>query len=767
MFFASGFAALMYQVIWYRVVGLFTGVDVRAATIVVAAYMLGIGAGSLAGGHLADKVTRSRSLKLFAICELCIGGFALFSEYLFYDLLYLKVGAYTQSYIALSTIAFIGFLWPTFFMGMSLPLLTRSLSFDLETTAQRVGALYGMNALGAAVGAFVTTWYFMRSFSFETTLWIGAWINLVIACFAFPLGRLLPSAKDAESTPEQHIVDKALPRDWSSRPAFWIAAYFLSGFIALSLEMVWFRILGVMLKATAFTFGSLLAFYIGGLALGTIAGGPLLRFTKKHGRVFLLLQGGVGVYAALSVPVMFMEIHRLPSLHFLLDYVRSYEPIQVGYVIDAVARFIRGEGFQNTAEAEFVRMFFVMYGAIPAMFVGVPAFLMGMSYPFMQRAVHRDIAYVGRIVGWLNGANIAGCVLGSVVTGLVLFSALGTAGTIRFLLLLTGVYLAMLAWVSIRGEFSKRFIAASSVALLLSLLVMLVPGNALIWAILHGTKVDRITLVEDGSGLSLIKRETDAPDSPAIVFVNGRGESKIPFEGIHSILGALPALLHPDPKEIALIGLGSGDTAFHIGGREETESITSVEIVGSQIDMLRQYAQLSGYGPIKTVFEDPRFEHIVMDGRFHLLKTEKRYDIIEADALRPGSSYSTYLYSEEYFTLLRSRLKAGGIAVTWNCTKRVKNAFVRVFPFVWEIGEVLIGSESDIGLDVSVIGPRLDAPFTKQYYGQLNEELRALLAYYVQMNPPISITPDLDRAPFGDINSDLHPKDEFAVPDGK
>jgi spermidine synthase len=160
IFFASGFSALLYQVIWQRMLGFFSGADVYSVTIIVAAYMAGMGIGSLTGGYLADRLSRWGNLALFAGVELGIALFALGSKGLYYDWLYQQNAHLASSPFLMAVVLFASLLIPTFCMGVSLPALARALTRSIEMAAGTIGALYGVNTLGAAVGAGVTTWIF-------------------------------------------------------------------------------------------------------------------------------------------------------------------------------------------------------------------------------------------------------------------------------------------------------------------------------------------------------------------------------------------------------------------------------------------------------------------------------------------------------------------------------------------------------------------------------------------------------------------------------
>ncbi len=151
--------------------------------------------------------------------------------------------------------------------------------------------------------------------------------------------------------------------------------------------------------------------------------------------------------------------------------------------------------------------------------------------------------------------------------------------------------------------------------------------------------------------------------------------------------------------------------------------------------------------------------HVAGDGRIFLMHAPPSFDIIEADALRPTSAYSGNLYSEEYFTLVRSRLRTGGLAATWLPTARVHNAFVRVFPHVVSASGVLIGSNDPINVDREAIARRIADPRVREHYLRAGIDIEAMISSYLA--DPARYTPDFDRRSLVDFNSDLFPKDEY------
>ncbi|MGH9200051.1 MAG: fused MFS/spermidine synthase, partial [Vicinamibacterales bacterium] len=184
VFFLSGFAALLYQVMWQRLLVIFSGADVYSVTIIVAAFMVGLGVGSLAGGRLADRIGARASLWGFAIAELCIGVFGLFSKTLYYDLLYIQFPGLAATTAVTAVVLLASLFWPTFFMGLSLPLLARALTSSLGVASRVIGSLYGWNTLGAATGALVGTWVLLPRFGLEHSLWIAAAVSLACAVSA-------------------------------------------------------------------------------------------------------------------------------------------------------------------------------------------------------------------------------------------------------------------------------------------------------------------------------------------------------------------------------------------------------------------------------------------------------------------------------------------------------------------------------------------------------------------------------------------------------
>lgn len=753
LFFLSGFAALLYQVIWQRLLVVFSGADVYSVTIIVTAFMLGLGLGSMVGGYLGDRWGPRLSLRAFAIAELCIGAFGLLSKALYYDVLYGMYPDLAATPALAAAVLLASLLWPTFFMGVSLPLLARALTTRLDGTGRVVGALYGWNTLGAAIGALVGTWVLLPWLGMHHALWVAAAVSLTCAAAATVLGRQLPPDDDRAG----RRADAASVSTDAARGPFgfggWVLVYALTGFIALGLELTWFRLLGVMLKSTTFTFGTLLAVYLSGLGLGAAMAAPRVERCRRPGLVFLALQCGAAMYTAVSTGLMLAAIGAGHPIK-LVRYLGGNEPVDIA----ATLALLHDRPWSEWNALTPVFDLAVLYVVIPAVVVGPPTFLMGASFPYLQRAVHADLSRLGRRLGVLLSANIAGSALGAIVTGFVLLPGLGTAATLKVMVALSVVLLVPLLRAAWPGRSSTGPVLAALATA--SAAIALMPDGALLWARLHATLPHLVLYGEDGAGLSLLKSESASFSEPVGVFVNGLSQSWIPYGGIHTALGTLPALIHPEPARILVIGLGSGDTAYALAARPETARVTSVEIIGAQLGTLMQLSERRRDPALAALLSNQRIEHRAGDGRAFLRQSGQRFDIIEADALRPTSAFSGNLYSFEYFTQVRRQLAAGGLAVTWAPTARVRRTFAAVFPHVLEFDQISVGSDTPIPFDPGQVVER--AMRVRAHFQAAGIDVEALVGPYVQSSPR-RIGPD-DARDVGDLNTDLFPRDEFAGP---
>jgi spermidine synthase len=734
-FFVSGASGLVYQVAWQRILALHSGVGIYSIAMIVAAFMAGLGLGSLGGGSLSARMPARRALRAFGLVELGIGLFGVVSCALYYDWLYLRGSWLYGTTWRAGLLHFLALAVPTLLMGMSLPFLAQGMVRRAGTAGQTIGLLYGINLLGAATGAWLAPWVLIRHYGIRGAVQAAALGNLLAGLVALlaSLRREASPGVPAPSPPGDDRGAAAVEPPGRHPFALWVSLYALSGFVALSLEILWFRVVDIGVKATAFTFGTVLALYLLGAALGCLLGAPLVEKLRRPLRSFLLLQCGLLLYAGVLITLIGFAPPDAPFYRWFYEYWSQTSGFKLGT-------------HRHTPTL------LTLYLGLPLALFGPPTVLMGLSFPVLQRAVHDDVRTSGRKVGFLQAANIAGCVAGSLAVGLLGLTWLGTLGTFR-LLLAVGVAFALLG-VRTYGARSAFLPAAA----LLVLVAIALPGQRRFWMRLHGSEDAQALLHEDATSVAALIPQDEERWR---VYVNGRTHSWLPFGGVHTRLGAAPAMVHQAPANVAIIGLGSGDTAWAAAARPETRSLTVFEISSPQPQLLRRLAASGRLPGLELFLRDPRLRVRVADGRNALSLDGHRYDLIEADALWPEVSYSGNLYSVEFFAQCAKQLKPGGIMCTWAPTFRVYASFTRSFPYIVGTSDrdVLIGSQQPIAIDRETWKARLYDPRVVAYLGQRTADDLARLLDRLQ---PLNIKQRQQRQ--RDLNLDLFPRDEFLTP---
>jgi spermidine synthase len=728
-FFASGFAALLYQVIWQRMLGMFAGSDAVTASLVVGAFLLGLGLGSLAAGLLADRLRPRQAALAFAAVELGIAGFALLSRPFLYDLVVERLGPVLTGRWEVFAVCFAGLMVPTVLMGLSLPILAKAVVARIETAAGRIGLLYGVNTLGAASGTLIGGFLIVGTLGFEASIRLGAGLNALAALGALAIRPRLPDGVPERGAAERDVRPVAPPqlRPGALGLPAWTLLVFLSGFLIVALEILWLRVLGILGQGSAYAFPLILGVFLLADGAGLLCGARWLARIGDELRAFVLLQSWAALAAAAS----------LLGLWLLYDW----PPFAGAMAMDQ---------FRISAGA------LARLAAIATVLIGPPAFLLGMSFPVVQRAVQRDLASVGFRVGVVQLGNIIGNAAGSLVSGLVLLHRLGSAGTASALLGLGG---AMLAWWLVRSRRQgTRDSHALALAAALAWAFALFPANAPWWSRLHAVGPGQLALVaEDRSGVALLR--LTGGEGP--MFITGHTQSKLPFWPHHVLMGALGPAIHPAPRAVMVIGVGSGGTPYAAGWNPATRTVRAIELVQPVYGVIRDYAALFPESAPAWLLADPRVELAVGDGRREIFVSGRRWDVIQADAILPQTSQSGMLYSVEFLRLVRDSLTPGGLFVQWAPSRRVIETFVSVFPHTLLLrpGDVLIGSTAPIPWDREAVLARLDGAEFRAWVARAGLDDHAGFARLIA-DPPLRWDPATPRGG-GEINTDLFPRDEY------
>jgi hypothetical protein len=721
-FFASGFAALLCQIVWQRMLGIFAGSDTVSAALVVGAFLAGLGLGSLIGAKIADRLSPARAVIGFALCEFGVAGFALASKAFLYDFLATDLAGTVDEPVAIFALSFAGLVLPTTLMGASLPLLARAIASGLESVAERIGTLYGLNTLGAGLGALFGGWIIVGHVGFVGALWIAAALDLFAALLALtlvPVLRPLPAPAPAAAAAD--------PAPYGGLP-LWCVLVFLSGYVIVALEIVWVRLMGQIGQFHAYLFPTVLGIFLLADGAGMALAARMVRNIRDPRPAFFVTQAGGFVLAAVLLFGVWWLLPHLSDVVTVDRYRMHGEPLLVVMLLTLVV-------------------------------VGPPAFVIGMTFPFVQRAVQQDLSSVGARVGWVQLANIAGNAAGSIGTGLVTFHLLGTAGTIALLALAS--FLLLLFWMA-RGGFRapEALLAAACLAAF-----VLFPGNATFWSRLHlQGPAHGAAWAEDRSGVAFFRDERPGIEPSGPFFIQGFSQGRIPFLPVHQFLGAVGPLLHPAPRDILLIGVGSGGTPYAATVSPQTERIRAVELVQPVLDALREVGARYPDSAIGAMLRDPRLSMEYADGRRLLARETRRYDVIQADAILPEASHSGLLYSAEFLEQVRARLAPGGLYVQWAPSARSVETFAAVFPYALLLlpGQALIGSNDPIPFDAERLAARFRDPAVVAHLARGNRDFADFPAMFA--GRVLAWTPQTPRAPAP--LTDVFPRDEFYLNNG-
>ncbi|MBY0334188.1 MAG: spermidine synthase [Acetobacteraceae bacterium] len=729
-FFCSGFAALLCQIVWQRMLGIFAGSDTISAALVVGAFLAGLGLGSILGARVADRLGPARALLWFAACEAGVAVCALLSKPFLYDWLALGMAGRVDSPAVIFALCFAGLVLPTMLMGASLPLLSRAVATSLDTVAERIALLYGLNTLGAGLGALAGGWLVVGNLGFVGALIVAAGLNLAAAGLALTL---LPAMRGqpAPSAPRGAAASAGAAARFGGLP-LWCLLVFLSGYVIVALEIVWVRLLGQVGQYHAYLFPTVLGIFLLADGIGMAVAARMVRRIEDPRPAFFITQGAGFVLAVALIGGLWLAL--------------PYPPLATLLAVD---------------DWRFTLAPMLLSTGLILLVVGPPAFLIGMTFPFVQRAVQQDLASVGARVGWVQLANIAGNAAGSIGTGLVTLHILGTMGT---LVLLAAVSLLLLAgWLwRARGEGGLRRRGPElALAAACGAAVLLLPSNDGFWRRMHGQAPGSFAAwAEDRSGVAFYREVPEDPEHDrGRFFIMGHSQGMVPFLPVHILLGAIGPLVHPAPERILAIGVGSSGTPWGAAVSPQTHDLRAIELIKPVLDTLREIAAARPEGPVAALLHDPRVRFEYGDGRRLLARETQRYDVIEADAVLPQTSHSGLLYSAEFLEQVRARLAPGGLYVQWAPTARVVETFVAVFPHavLLQPFPVLIGSNDPIPFDHARLLARLADPAVLAHARRGNPAIQALAQEVA--GPAYLWDPETARDPAP--LTDMFPRDEF------
>lgn len=717
LFFLSGLAGLVYEVCWTRLLRLPMGNTVYSLTVVLTAFMGGLALGSYLAGRWIDR--KGDPLRVYAFLEAAIGVFCLampaivnaeqpLFRWAYRSLVDSFLPFHLMKLVACGAVVLV----PATLMGATLPVLCRQFIRDPRGLGRSLGWLYAVNAFGAVAGSLLAGFVLIPSLGLQTAIRIGAAVSLLVAAIAFVASRVyraraaiahavvpepaldpLPGAAAAADTG----VDDAR----GLRRLLYIG-YGISGLAAMVFQIAWARVLALVIGSSVYAFALLVSAFILGLALGSSAAARFADRLRRPALGFAVAELGIGFTALAMVPVF---------AHFPEWMVR---------IVPEVSQ-------------HFGRFQLVQFSLLFATLL-LPTACMGACLPLVGRAVARGVAHAGETVGSAYSANAVGTIAGAFLGGFVILPALGIQRTI-----LTGAALNLLVGVVLLVRLAPRArwwaagAAAAGVAAMLLVPrfdpVTLSSGSYLYAAGLRqemgGATLKemlgqeyKILMHREGLSSTITVKESAGGDRT--LAINGKVDASDAKDMVTQLLsGHLTALLHPEPRDAAVIGLATGVTMNSVAQYPSIRSIDCIEIDPEMAQACRMFDHVNG-----RILDDPRVHLIIQDGRNHLTLTDKQYDIIFSEPSNPWVAGIASLYTQEFLQACRDRLRPGGRMCLWvhvygfdvHAIQSMMHTFAEVFPdcSLWEsyflADYLLIGSKGPLEVDWNQLAARMAEP---------------------------------------------------------
>ena len=676
LFFGSGACALVYQVMWLRLLSLVFGVTVYAASTVLAGFMAGLGLGSFVAGRIATRL--SRPLAAFGIAEILVGVTAFVTPLVLDWLTRLWVSVHDSlpdSIAAITIIrfvvAFLVLIVPPSLMGATLPLIVRSAVAREDRIGGKIGVLYAINTAGAIAGALTAGFYFISELGVARSFQIAAATNIAIGVIALlapaPLAR---GTRHEAPTPEapgtRHEAPNAEARGTrheAPRVVLWV--FFLSGLMSLALEIIWFRMLVLFLRPTAYAFTVMLACVLAGIAIGSAIAAPLLRQRRNWLPLLAVIQATIGVAAVLSFNAL----------------TRSQQ------AVDAALPWFERLGLDT----------YLAPLAVSSAIAMLPTtILLGVAFPIGLTVWAGDDSGADTTtrVGTFYSLNVLGAILGSLIAGFVVLPQVGSRGGLIITAAVATASAIMLA-LSMRRSQPAMAITIGVVAPMLFLMAARVAVDPLAMAFERFHRRETLLWRQEGAQTTVAIHERPGSPPMRIMYLDGNHQANdSPATAfVHHRIGALPVMLHQQPRTALVVGLGGGATpgaAARLNVDVDVVELSHAVVGGSEFFKNINFDLLSR----------PNVRLRVDDGRNYLMMNRKKYDVITADIILPRHAGAGALYSREYYELVRQSLADGGLVMQWNGGeteteyKLLLRTFLSVFPHthLWADGGLMLGS---------------------------------------------------------------------------
>jgi spermidine synthase len=616
LFIGSGCSALIYEIVWFQLLELIVGSSAISMAILLTTFMGGMCLGSLFASRIIPR--RHHPLLVYAVLEVAIG---------IMGILILSGSPFAGGLMFRGLIAGLCLLPPTFLMGATLPVVGRW----VEATPKGVsllGFFYGGNIAGGVFGSLLAGFYLLRVYDLATATYVAVAINIAVAAVAVILSKSL-RANDGEKAQAKNIAIRP-----AGRAATVYVAIGISGMCALGAEVLWTRLLSLLLGPTVYAFSIILAVFLLGLGIGSSMASAISRWIAHPRRALGLCQ----ILLTLAIAwAAYMLTQSIP-------YWPIYPPLS------------RNMWF--SFQLDVVRCLWAIFPA---------AFFWGASFPLALASVASDESDAGRLVGRVYAANTAGAIVGALAFSLVFIKWIGTQHGQQVLIVLSALAGALM----LRTAISAGGAAVLGVALALT--VGPVPAPLIAYGRLTALRLGLVDsrsktpvapeILYAGEGLNTSIAISRLDNNVRNFHVSGKIEaSSAPKDmQLQRMLGNIPALAHSNPRSVLVVGFGAGVTAGTFVLYPGVERIVICEIEPLIPQVVARYFSAEN----NDVLHDPRVQVVYDDARHYILSTNEKFDIITSDPIHPWVKGSAALYTREYFELVRNHLNPGGVVSQW------------------------------------------------------------------------------------------------------